>query len=124
MRCVTEFRNAGRVRDQEFHLAVVDHVSDLLGVKHGMDGNNDRVRPKHSQDRNHLIKVLLHANADAVTRRYSQRGEGLRGRRGLSVELSERQRFVSAENSGLVGDRRQRLLELCGYGCQLSGPSY
>ena len=68
MRCVTEFRNAGRVRDQEFHIAVVDHVSDLLGVEHGMDRNKDRVGPKHPQDRNDLIERLLHADADAVTR--------------------------------------------------------
>ena len=37
MRCVTEFRNAGRFRDQEFHIAVIDRVSDLIGPVHGMD---------------------------------------------------------------------------------------
>ena len=68
MRCVTEFRNAGRFRDQEFHIAVVDHVSDLLGVEHGMDRNKDRIGPKHPQDRNDLIERLLHADADAVAR--------------------------------------------------------
>ena len=68
MRCVTEFVNASGFRDQEFHIAVVDHVSDLIGAEHGMDRNKDRVGPKHPQDRNDLIEGLLHADADAITR--------------------------------------------------------
>ena len=67
-RSATEFRNAGRFRDQEFHIAVGSDVSDLLGPKHGMDRNKDGVGPKHSQDRHDLIKRLLHADADAVAR--------------------------------------------------------
>ncbi len=43
-------------------------VSDLLGTEHGMDRNKDRVGPKDAQDRDDLIKRLLHANADAVAR--------------------------------------------------------
>ena len=40
MRCVAEFRNAGRFRDQEFHIEIVDHVSDLLGAEQGTVGTN------------------------------------------------------------------------------------
>ena len=47
MRCVAEFRNAGRVRDQELHIAVGGDVSDLIGPEHGMNRNKDRVGPKH-----------------------------------------------------------------------------
>lgn len=90
VRCVTELRNAGRIRDQEFHIAVVDHVSDLLGVEYGMDRNKDRVGPKHSQNRSDLIEVLLHADTDAVARSDPQLGECLRRRHGLGVELPER----------------------------------
>ena len=123
-RRATEFRNAGRFRDQELHIAVVDHVTDLIGAEHGMDRNKDRVGPKHPQDRNDLIECLLHADADAVTRSDPPLGEGLGRRHGLGVELPERQRFAPAENSGLAGDGRQRLLELCGYRRHLSGGSY
>ena len=124
MRCVTEFGNAGRVRDQKFHIAVVHHVSDLLGVEHGMNRNKNGIGPKHPQDCNDLVERLLHADANAVTRSDSQLGEGLGRRHGLSVQLPEGQRFAPAENRGLVGDSRQCLLELCGYGCQPSGRSY
>ena len=123
MRCVAEFRNAGRVRDQEFHIAVVDHVPNLIGTEDGMDRNKDPIGPKHSQDRNDLIEGLLHANADAVTRQHSKRSETLCRGHGLSVELAKGERLTPAENGLLVVKSRQRLLELCGYGRQLSGSS-
>ena len=68
MCCVTEFGNAGRVRDQEFHIAVVHHMSDLLGVEHRMDRNKDRIGPKHSQNGDDLIEILLHTDTDPVPR--------------------------------------------------------
>jgi len=123
-RRATEFRNAGRLRDQELHIAVGGDVSDLLGPEHWMDGNKDGVGPKYAQDRNDLIKRLLHANADAVARSDPQLGEGLGRRHGLGVELPERRRFAPAQKGLLVGGRRQCVIELSGYRHHLSGSSY
>jgi len=123
-RSAAEFRHAGRFREQELHIAVGGDVFDLLGPEDWMDGNKDGVGPEHPQDPDDLVKRLLHTNADAVAGLDSQLGEGLGCRHSLGVELPERQRFASAEKSGLVGDSRERLLELCGYCCQLFGRSY
>jgi hypothetical protein len=71
-------------------------VSDLLGPKHWMDGNKDGVGPKYAENRNDLIKRLLHANADAIAWSDPQLGEGLGRRDGLSVELPEGQRYALA----------------------------
>ena len=124
MRSVTEFDNAGGFRDQELHIAIRGHVPDLLSPQHRMDGNNDGIGQKYAQDRDDLIKRLLHANPDSVARSDAQLSEALRRRDGLGVEFAERQRFAPAENSGLVGDSRQRLLELCGYRCQLRSRAF